>query len=154
MTLKIIELINIVISALVGGMYWGPWLALTRSLKTFDTSIFLSIVSRLNKNMAALMTVLSPLSLFTSMLVLILSYNNQNTTFYFTLVGFVLFLIALIVTMVIEVPIVKQIVTWTETTLPTNWEQLRDRWGKFHIVRVIAGVVGLVCLLAGAIFNT
>ena len=28
MTLKICELINIVLSALVGGMYWGPWLAL------------------------------------------------------------------------------------------------------------------------------
>ena len=153
MTLKIVELINIVISVLVGGMYWGPWLALTRSLKTFDTNVFLSIVSRLNKNMAPLMTVLSPLSLFTTMLVLIISYNNQNTTFYFTLVGFVLFLTALIVTMAIEVPIVKQIVTWTETTLPTNWEQLRDRWQKFHIVRVIAGIVGLISLLAGALFN-
>ena len=153
MTFKIIELINIVISAMVGGMYWGPWLALTISLKKFDTKTFLIIVSRLNKNMAPLMTVLSPLSLLTTILVLIFSYNNKNLiSFYFTLIGFFSFLTALIVTITIEVPIVKQIVTWTETTLPTNWEQLRERWGKFHIVRVLAGILGLIFFLIGFIF--
>lgn len=152
MTLKIIELINITISAFVGGMYWGPWLALTISLKKFDTTVFLSVVKRLNQNMASLMTVLSPLSLLTTILVLVLSYNNSNTTFYFTLIGFVLFLVALIVTVTIEVPIVKQIVSWTETSLPTDWEQYRDRWGKFHLVRVIAGITGLISMLVGILF--
>jgi uncharacterized membrane protein len=152
MTLKIVELINIILSAIVGGMYWGPWLALTKSLKKLDTKVFLAVVSRLNQNMAPLMTVLSPLSLVTTILVLIISYNNQNTTFYFTLAGFMLFLIALIVTMTIEVPIVKQIVTWTEATLPRDWEQLRDRWGKFHVLRVIAGITGLIFLLVGILF--
>jgi len=98
------------------------------------------------------MTILSPLSLLTTIVVLILSYNKHVTTFYFTLAGFIAFLIALIITVTIEVPIVKQIVIWTETTLPTNWEQLRDRWGKFHIVRVMAGIVGLALLLAGVLF--
>ncbi|MBA2612654.1 MAG: DUF1772 domain-containing protein [Bacteroidetes bacterium] len=153
MTLKIVALINIIISAIVGGMYWGPWLALTRSLKSFDAKVFLVIVKRLNQNMAPLMTVLSPLSLLTTILVLIISYNNQIATFYFTLVGFVLFLIALIVTVAIEVPIVKQIVTWTESTLPANWEQQRDRWAKFHLIRVISGIVGLIFLLAGILFG-
>jgi hypothetical protein len=150
MTLKVIEVINILISAIVGGMYWGPWLALTISLNKFDIKTFLEVVSRLNKNMAPLMTVLSPLSLLTTILVLILSYKNHITTFYFTLAGFTLFLSAVIVTMTIEVPIVKQIVTWTESTLPPNWEHLRDRWGKFHIIRVIAAISGLIFLLAGA----
>jgi len=152
MTLKIIELINIVISAFVGGMYWGPWLALTISLKHMDIKTFLTVVGRLNKNMAPLMTVVSPLSLVTTLLVLALTYKTDTTTFYCTLVAFILFLSAVIVTVTIEVPIVKQIVTWTETSLPSNWEQLRDRWGKFHIIRVMAGVAGLIFLLAGALY--
>jgi len=48
--------------------------------------------------------------------------------------------------------IVKLIVTWTVGTLPANWQQLRDRWGAFHIIRVVAGIGGLVLLVAGAIF--
>ena len=54
--------------------------------------------------------------------------------------------------MLVEVPIVKQIVTWTPGTPPGNWQQVRDRWGAFHIIRVVAGIGGLVLLAAGAIF--
>ncbi len=72
--------------------------------------MFLSIVKRLNQNMAPLMTILSPVSLLATVLVLILSYKNHDATFYFTLAGFIFFFIAVIVTVVIEVPIVKQII--------------------------------------------
>jgi hypothetical protein len=54
--------------------------------------------------------------------------------------------------MLVEVPIVEQIVTWKAGALPDNWRQLRDRWGAFHIIRVVAGIGGLVLLVAGAIF--
>jgi hypothetical protein len=55
-------------------------------------------------------------------------------------------------TTLVEVPIVKQIATWKPETLPGDWQQRRDRWGAFHIVRVVSGVGGLVLLVAGAIF--
>ena len=153
MTLKIAEIINIVFSAIVGGMYWGPWLALSRSLKDFSPAVFLPVVGRLNKNMAPLMTVLTPLSLLAAIPVLVITYrNHQTTAFYFTVAGFLFFALALFVTVTIEVPIVKQIVTWTEKTLPENWQQLRDKWGSFHIVRVAAGIAGLISFLIGAIY--
>ena len=56
MILKTFELVSIVLSALVGGMYWGPWLALIRSLNTLKPEVFLDVVDRLNRNMAGLLT--------------------------------------------------------------------------------------------------
>jgi len=53
---------------------------------------------------------------------------------------------------VVEVPIVQQIVTWTPSTLPENWRQLRDRWMRFHVIRVVAGVASLIFLVVAAIF--
>ena len=152
MTLKIAELISIVLSALVGGMYWGPWLALSRSLRTFEPGVFLAIVNRLNRNMAPLMTFLTPAGLLSTLPTLYLSFGDQPTTFYLTLAGFICFVVALIVTMRTEVPIVMQIVTWNVSAMPPNWQQLRDRWVNFHIVRVWAGLAGLTLLVAGAIF--
>ena len=152
MTLKIVELINIILSAIVGGMYWGPWLALSRSLNTFEPGVFLAIVNRLNRNMASLMTWLTPLGLLSTLPTLFLSFGSHPTTFYLTLAGFVCFLIALIITLRIEVPIVMQIITWHVSALPPNWQQLRDRWVSFHIIRVVAGIVGLTLLVAGAMF--
>lgn len=152
MNLKICELISIVLSAVVGGMYWGPWLALSRSMRTFKPEVFLDIVDRMNRNMESVMTILTPIALLSIAPVLFLSLNEHRRTFYLTLAGFALFVVALIVTMVVEVPIVKQIATWTAGTLPDNWQQLRDRWGSFHIIRVVAGIGGLVLLVAGAMF--
>jgi uncharacterized membrane protein len=152
MTLKIWELISIVLSTLVSGLFWGPWLALSRSMTTFEPRVFLAIVDRMNRNMAAVMTILMPSALLSIVPVLFLSYNQRPATFYLTLTGLVLFIVALLVTMLVEVPIVKQIATWTVSTLPDNWQQLRDRWGAFHIIRIVASIVGLVLLLVGAIF--
>jgi uncharacterized membrane protein len=85
-------------------------------------------------------------------MVIFISYTQRPMTFYLNLTGFTLFVVALVVTVLVEVPIVKQIATWKVLTLPTNWQELRDRWGAFHIIRVVAGIGGLVILVAGAIF--
>ena len=58
----------------------------------------------------------------------------------------------LIVTLLVEAPISRRVKVWTMGTLPDNWQQLRDRWGTFHIVRVVASVAGLGLLVGGAIF--
>lgn len=151
--MKTWELISIVLSALVAGMFYGPWAALSRSLNTFEPEVFLAIVDRMNRNMAPVMTVLMPAAFLSIVPVLFLSYSTQPRTFYLTLAGFVFFLIALLVTMLVEVPIVEEIVTWKVDTLPSSWQQLRDRWRRFHVIRVIAGLASLVFLLAGAIFQ-
>ena len=150
--MKTWELISIVLSALVAGMFYGPWAALSRSLNTFEPEVFLAIVDRMNRNMAPVMTVLMPAAFLSIVPVLFLSYPAQPRTFYLTLAGFVFFLFALLVMMFAEVPIVEEIVTWKVATLPGNWQQLRDRWRAFHIIRVVAGLASLVFLLAGAIF--
>ena len=151
MLLTICALISIVLAALVAGMFSGPWLALTRSMATFEPSVFLAIVDRLNRNMAPLMTILLPVSLLSMAPLLILAYGDRPTMFALTLAALVSFAVALLVTMMIEVPIVKQITTWTVATLPANWRQLRDRWGAFHIIRVVAGLAGFALLVAGAL---
>jgi uncharacterized membrane protein len=146
------ELVSIVLSAFVAGMFHGPWIALSRSLRTFTPEVFLAIVDRMNRNMAPMMTVLMPAALLSIIPVLLLSYSEQPRTFYLYAAAFVLFIVALIVTVFVEVPIVKEIATWSVSTLPGNWEELRDRWIRFHVIRVVAGLASFVFLVVGAIF--
>jgi len=151
-TLELLELVSIVLAALVAGVFWGPWVALTRSVATLSPDTFLAV--------------LMPLSLASTIAVLVLSYGDHPQTFGFTLAGLAAFLVALAVTIVIEVPIAKQIKAWALAStvpaslaspglpvLPDNWEQLRDRWASVHIVRVVSGIAGLTFLTAGAIFG-
>ena len=151
MALLVFEGIGLLLAAITGGMFWGPWLALTRSIGTLRPEVFLAVTNQLNRNMAAVMTPLLPLTLLALLPVLVLTYARQPATFSLTLLAFGGYLTALLVTMLIEVPIVKQVVTWTVYTLPPDWQQLRDRWAAFHVVRVAAALVGLSCLIAGVL---
>jgi hypothetical protein len=152
MALETCQLVSVVLLAVLGGLYWGPWLALTRSMATFEPGVFLSIVKRMNRNMAPIMTILMPVALLSTLPVLVLSYANRRPTFYLTLSALVLFVITLLVTMLVEVPIVQQMDRWTVSTLPPDWRRVRDRWGAFHILRVVPSILGIVLLLVGAIF--
>lgn len=149
--MAVCQVISIVLSALVMGVFWGPWVGLTGSIATFEPAAFLAIVKRLSKNLAPVMTILMPTALASMVPVLIFAFNGRRPmTFYLTLVAFGCFAVALIVTITTEVPIVKQIESWTTSTLPENWEHLRDKWVSFHLLRVISAIAGLTLLVVGA----
>lgn len=150
--IKIWELVSIFLLALVTGIFWGPWLGLSRSITTFQPEVFLAIGHRMIRNLAPVMPILMPAAMLSILPVLFLSYTRRPETFYLNLVGLTLFVIALLVTLVVEVPIDNKIMTWTVATLPDNWENLRDRWETFHVIRTVASVGGLAVLLIAAIF--
>ncbi|MGB2668916.1 MAG: hypothetical protein WAK48_33345 [Candidatus Acidiferrum sp.] len=128
MNLKIWKLISIVLSAMVMGVFWGPWVALSRSIDTFAPEVFLAIVKRLSRNIAPVMAVLMPAALLSMVPAPLRTFHEGASRFYPTLMGFALFVVALLVTMFVEVPIVKQMETWTVSTLPGDWQRLRNRW--------------------------
>lgn len=152
MALKVCELISILLLTFVSGMYWGPWLGVSRSFPALEPDILLAVVRVMGHNLGSLMTILVPAALLSVVPVLVLSYHAFPITFGLALAALLLFILTLIVTMLIEVPIVLQMTAWTPSTLPDNWQQTRDRWGAFHLLRVIPSVVGLVLMLVGAIF--
>ena len=152
MALKIFAVINIVLFALLMGMYISPWLAITKSLSSFEPSAFLAIVKQLARNMGPLMTALTPIALLSTIPVLVLSFSTNRTQFYLVLIALVLFIVTLAVTMLIEVPIVSKINTKTVAELPKNWERLRDNWVSFHLLRIIPGVTGFALVVIAAVF--
>ncbi len=121
---------------------------LTRSIATFEPEPFIGIVQRLSANLAPVMTVLMPLALLSMIPVLILAFGRRQAAFYLTMVAFACIAVALAVTMTTEIPIVKQIESWTALTIPDNWERLRDRWVSFHLLRVVSALAGLTLLVA------
>jgi hypothetical protein len=152
MTLKVCELISIILSTLVAGIFFGPWLALSGSVTNFKPEVWLAIVNRFNSNLFPVMSVLMPGALLSIVPVLLITYNGQRSTFFLNAIAVVLSAVALLVTVLFQMPLVKQMRGWTVTTLPHNWEQIRDRWEAFHAVRVVASVAGLVMMLTAAIF--
>lgn len=154
MLLSVLEVLSILLTALVVGVYWGPWLALTRSIGTFAPDVFLAIVHRMDRNLGTNMTVLVPITLLSVVAVSVFSIG-QPAVFALSLVALLLLVVTLVVTVAIEVPIVARIRNWNALEdMPTDWKQQRDRWVSFHLARVLPGIAALACLVVAGVFGS
>ena len=65
----------------------------------------------------------------------------------------VIFLVSLIVTVTVEVPMNRAIAQWDAHAAPGDWASVRDRWLYFHLVRTIGGFIAFVSALTGLVLR-
>jgi uncharacterized membrane protein len=73
--------------------------------------------------------------------------EGNSAGFYFGVAACLLIVIALLITLLVEVPIDNQIRTWTAQTVPANWTTLRSRWQVFHTARTFVSLASLGSLI-------
>jgi uncharacterized membrane protein len=151
--LQLWQFVSILLSALVTGVFWGTWLSLSRSMALLTPETFLTIGHIMIDNLGTIMAILMPAAIVATLPVLFMLYRRGSRAFLPTLLGLILFVVALLITLIVEVPIDNQIEIWTLTTLPANWQQLRDRWETFHVIRSWVAVVSLALLILGALLT-
>ncbi len=52
-------------------------------------------------------------------------------------------------TLVVNVPIDNEIKGWTVAAMPARWEQLRDTWETYHLLRTFVSLGSFALLLLG-----
>jgi uncharacterized membrane protein len=144
MKLRIVEFVTLMLASLVMGVFWGTWFTLTRSLHDFSAAEFIHIGKTIIRNVAIPMSIIMPATLFFMLIAVLLSRRRNRSSFYLYIISFLLMVTTLIITVAVEVPIDNQIKTWTETTVPSNWESLRQRWNIFHTIRTFTSIASLV----------
>jgi hypothetical protein len=70
---------------------------------------------------------------------------TRDAVRYLFAVAAVLTAIVLVVTIALEVPINRQVASWTAGAAPANWAAVRNRWLWNHLIRTVAGVLAVVC---------
>ena len=152
MTQKSIQLITGLLLVLVTGLFWGTWFSLSRTMYELPPEIFITIGKQIIKNVAIPMSIIMPASIIGLLILLIGSWRTKSVYFYCILTALILFIIALIVTVAIEVPIDNQIKAWTVATIPSGWQNIRERWEFYHTLRTFASLAGIAFFIT-AIMN-
>jgi uncharacterized membrane protein len=78
--------------------------------------------------------------------------RRRRGGFYLNLAGVAFLLVALTITLSVNVPIDHAIDRWTVQTLPPDWATIRDRWQAYHTSRTAASLLGFGCALAAALW--
>jgi hypothetical protein len=121
MTLKLTNFVALFLLALATGVFWGTWFTLTRSIETFSPAEFIHIGKTIIANVAWPMRVLMPACILFMLLSAWLYPEKKSPGFFLSMAACVLIIVALLITLLVEVPIDNQIKTWTAETIPSDW---------------------------------
>jgi uncharacterized membrane protein len=131
---------------LVTGVFWGTWFSLSRSIATITPSTFLEIGHTMIRNLGGPMSLLMPTAILSNVAVSVMLYRRSEIrAFGLATAALVLLLAARLITLTVNVPSDNEIAVWTVTTLPPDWETIRDRWHFYHSLRTFASLLGLGC---------
>jgi Domain of unknown function (DUF1772) len=150
-TCKITTFTALYLLALVTGVFWGTWFTLTRSIETFSAGEFIHIGQTIIANVAWPMSILMPACILFMIFSTWLVAEKKSIAFYFGVTACLLIVIALLITLLVEVPIDNQIRTWNAQTIPANWTKLRARWQDFHTARTFVSLAGLGSLIVSVL---
>jgi uncharacterized membrane protein len=139
--LKVIQCITLCFMLLVVGVFWGNYFSFSRSFHLFSVKELIHIAQILVDNIAVPMRFISMICITLLGTCVYLLWPTRGKYFYLVLVSWILIVTALVLTVAIEVPINDQIISWTDDTVPSNWEELRDRWQFVNVIRTIAALL-------------
>jgi uncharacterized membrane protein len=151
---RFLELITGVLLTLVAGVFWGTWFSLSRSMHLLSPDIFITIGKQIMQNVAVTMSIIMPASVIALIILLISSWKNKRIYFYCVLTALVLFVLALAITLSVEVPIDNQIASWTPSTVPAAWAGIRDRWERFHSMRTFLSLGSVTLFFIALIYGS
>jgi len=152
MSRKLIELATGMLLILVTGLFWGTWFSLSRTMEGLSAETFLTIGKEIIKNVGLPMSIIMPASLVGLIILLFRSWKKRAPYFYCLLVTLLLFVVVLIITVAIEVPMDNKIKTWEVSTIPAEWTAIRDRWEYYHTMRTFVSL-GAMAFFITAIMN-
>jgi uncharacterized membrane protein len=152
MTTKLTNFVALFLLALVTGVFWGTWFTLTRSIETFSPAEFIHIGKTIIANVAWPMRILVPSCILFMLLSAWLYSEKKSPGFFLSVAACLLIIVALLITLLVEVPIDNQIKTWTAETIPSDWGAIRERWQCFHTARTFASLASFGSLAIAIIF--
>src|SRR5262245_15609411 len=113
---------------------------------------FLEVGHLMIANLGAPMSVLMPAALLSALVLCVLLFRGrQPRASLFAGLALILMAVALVITLGVNVPIDRQIQSWTMVVLPPDWQGIRDRWEFYHGFRTSVSLMALACLLVGTL---
>ena len=143
-----VRYVSLLLTSLLVGTMFGIWLGFNPAALTATAYVEMqqNAIRALNVSLPALGLVCI---LLTALLAALTRDDRRSR---YVLVAAVIFLVAAgLITRFANQPINAVVITWNPRAPAANWQELRDTWWYWHVLRTIAGVVALALALLAAV---
>jgi hypothetical protein len=69
--------------------------------------------------------------------------RNNRVVFIALVIAALFFISCIVISRFGNQPINNLVMTWTANSFPDNWDEVRDNWWSFHIMRTLAELIAL-----------
>ncbi len=148
MTIKITELIQTLLFCIIAGQAFFYLIGGAAGLKNVSAGAFIEQRKAIDLVIAPWLKIIYPLSIVVSVAVLmLLGQPIGSSSFVLSLVALVLILADMVIAIRGDVPINREIQSWSVAAHPAHWADLRDQWFAYMRWRQLCSITGLLCLL-------
>ena len=143
MTITTIRFLNLVLAGLIAGILVGIWLGYNPTNYSFTTYLEQQqgAIRALNTIMPLVGQITIILTLFSA-----LKQKTKKPVFIALISAAILLVAGGLVTKFGNQPINQIVMTWSNTSVPDNWTELRDKWWLLHKIRAVATCISF-CLI-------
>lgn len=155
MEIKVIILINLLAYSLIVSQSFSYIIALRNVQRNMQPQSYIELRKLLDKNFQIKFRIVFYFSLLScSALTLLSSMHLTGLLFITSATALAGLIIETILTLKGNVPINREINTWSADNYPLNWQDYRNRWLTIFAKRQVVNIIGFLSLLVGAVFGS
>ncbi len=149
-TVKIVRFVSL----LFGGLFARfllTVLVIESTLRSFDAPVYTQVrrVELVRLDGLASATLIP--ALIAAAILVAVTARTSRRAFWLTLTALVLLVVVLATSLLVNVPINTDQLTWNVQAPPADWTSVRDRWQIAHALRTVAALLAFGCLSMAAI---
>lgn len=145
-----VDFANLLLAALVVGAMFGVWLFFNPG--GVAANVYVTMHQQGIRTMNKAMPALGAVTILVTVAAAVLAWRDSARAG--LLVGAIVCFVAVgLITRFLNQRINSIVSTWRVESPPSNWTDLRDRWWRGHLIRLVAGVGGLSLLIAASLWR-
>jgi uncharacterized membrane protein len=143
-----IDFVNLLLASLTVGAMFGVWLVFNPA--GLDAAFYIPLHQQGVRTMNTVMPALGAATILVTIVAAALG-RGDRTRLCLLAAAAVCFVTMGLITRFLNQPINAIVMTWRGDPPPPSWMVLRDKWWRWHVVRLVTGLVGLSLLIAATL---
>jgi uncharacterized membrane protein len=144
----VVDFAGVLLAAMVAGAMFGAWLFLNP--KGLDANTYIMVQQQGIRTMNSVMPALGGATILVTITAAILG-REDPMRLWLLVAAVMCFAATGLITRLRNQPINAIVMTWRGDLPPSNWTNLRDKWWRWHLIRLAAGLAGLSLLIAATL---
>jgi hypothetical protein len=150
----VIRLVAILLAALATGGLMVNWVGLARAMaRVSSASAYTEFHQATNRTFDPYMPIVVFGALFGGIALAVVSSGVNSASGQLAILGAVCYAVVLAISLATNVRTNKLIAGWSIQSPPDNWRAVRKGWIRYHVLRTLVSVPGLICYILSGLLG-